>query len=362
MKVLYISNYKDGTGWANAAINNILALDSVGVEVVPRAITFNPDDGDYPQRLKDLEDNNINDCDICIQHTLPQLYSYNGNFRNIGFFATESSSFKDTNWHKFCNLMDELWVPSLHTKGAARISGVTKPIHVAPHSLDMSQYQDVDGNKIDELLNSYNFVFIGEFIERKNIQALIRAFHTEFSLFEPVNLFIKTSLKSLDYVQKYCSEIKSGLKIRSNFKKEIIVAGMLGRSDYLSVLSQCHRFVMPSRGEAFCIPALEAMALGVPAIYTQDIGMEDFCKGFGTSITAHPTPCFGAASGLVDLDTANSTWNEIDIAELATAMRTAFMKWNTEEAAQESEAAKNQALKYDHKIIGQKLKDLLNDS
>ena len=38
MKVLYIGNYRDGTGWANACINNILALDSVGVDVVPRAI------------------------------------------------------------------------------------------------------------------------------------------------------------------------------------------------------------------------------------------------------------------------------------------------------------------------------------
>ena len=40
MKVLYIGHYKDGTGWGSAAIDNILALDAVGVKVVPRAITF----------------------------------------------------------------------------------------------------------------------------------------------------------------------------------------------------------------------------------------------------------------------------------------------------------------------------------
>ena len=40
MKVLYIGHYKDGTGWGGAAIDNILALDAVGVKVVPRAITF----------------------------------------------------------------------------------------------------------------------------------------------------------------------------------------------------------------------------------------------------------------------------------------------------------------------------------
>ena len=34
MKVLYISNYKDGTGWGNAATDYILAMDSVGIDVV----------------------------------------------------------------------------------------------------------------------------------------------------------------------------------------------------------------------------------------------------------------------------------------------------------------------------------------
>jgi glycosyltransferase involved in cell wall biosynthesis len=359
MKVLYINNYKDGTGWANAGINNMLALDAAGVEVVPRAITFNSAKGECPDRITELEDNSTSDCDICIQHTLPHLYSYDGNFRNIGFFATESSNFKDTFWHKSCNLMDELWVPSLHTRAAARLSGVTKPIHVAPHSLNMESYQDTGGNKINELIGTFNFAFIGEFVERKNLQALIKAFHSEFSLLEPVNLYIKTSLADLDAVQQFCKEVKDGLKLRSRYKEEVVIAGMLQRLDYNSVLSQCHSFVMPSRGEAFCIPALEAMALGVPVIYTQNTGMEDFCSG--TSVSSYSTPCFGALSTLPDLDTANSTWSEIDVVELGSAMRTAFMKWNTEMAAEESEAAKEKALDYDHKIIGQKLKELLND-
>ena len=57
MKVLYIGNYKDGTGWANACINNILALDAAGVDVVPRAITFNNSAGGCPQKILELEEN-----------------------------------------------------------------------------------------------------------------------------------------------------------------------------------------------------------------------------------------------------------------------------------------------------------------
>ena len=43
-KVLYIGHYKDGTGWGNAALNNILAMDAVGIDVVPRAITYEAQD------------------------------------------------------------------------------------------------------------------------------------------------------------------------------------------------------------------------------------------------------------------------------------------------------------------------------
>jgi len=361
MKVLYIGHYKDGTGWGNAAINNILALDAVGVKVVPRAITFETEAKSYPDRIKDLEQAPIEECDVCIQHTLPHLYSYDSNFTNIGFIASETNHFKDSCWQHYANLMDAIWVPTSHTKGACRMSGITVPVHVAPHSLNVSSYGKMtEGNKIQELEHTFNFVFIGEFIERKNIQALIRAFHTEFDLAEPVNLYIKTSQQPLEYIQNYCQQIKNGLKIRKRYKEEIIVCGHLNKEDYVSVLSQCHSFVMPSRGEAFCIPALEAMALGIPVIHTKNTGMDDFC--IGSAVESMEVPCVGAVSTLANLCTANNRWSEIDVAELAIAMRNAYMKWNTESAqAQRKEAIKKAKL-YSHQKIGKQLKELLHDS
>lgn len=77
MKILYIGNYNDGTGWGNAALNNILALDSAGVNVVPRAITFNNSNNTTNQRIKQLEAQSERGCDVCIQHTLPNLYHCN---------------------------------------------------------------------------------------------------------------------------------------------------------------------------------------------------------------------------------------------------------------------------------------------
>ena len=362
MKILYIGNYRDGTGWANACVNNILALDSAGVEVVPRPITFEQTQRDYPQRIKDLESRPTEDCDICIQHTLPHLYSYNNKYKkNIGYLAVESSNFKQSGWQNFCNLMDEIWVPSKATKKACENSGVTKPVKVAPHSLDLSQYEEVeDAIKIPQIESTFNFIFVGEFIERKNIEAMIKAFHMEFSFHEPVNLIIKTSKADIDTIKQHIQHTQKRLKIKRRYKDEICIVGIMDKSQYLSILDKCHCFVMPSRGEAFCIPALEAMAVGLPVIHTKHTGMDDFCVG--QSVNSNAVPCFGAMSTIFNLDTSRSDWQEIDVKDLCSAMRNAYLKWNSDEEKKQQEEAKIAAKKYDHKPMGQHLKGLLNDS
>ena len=54
MKVLYIGHYKEQGGWAQAATDYILALDSVGVDVVCRNVTLTRDKA-ISGRLAELE-------------------------------------------------------------------------------------------------------------------------------------------------------------------------------------------------------------------------------------------------------------------------------------------------------------------
>jgi glycosyltransferase involved in cell wall biosynthesis len=358
MRILYIGHYRDGTGWGNAALNNILSLDSAGIDVVPRAITYEDKDRSYPDRIKDLEANNSTGCDVVIQHTLPSNFTYNSNFKNIGILTCETSNFKSTGWQHNCNLMDELWVSSVYTRQQVIDSGVTKPVKVIPYGLDIDKYKESNGQKIQQLVNSFTFGFIGEFIERKNVKALVQAYHLEFDPREPVNLFIKTSKKDLEHVQGYFKHIRKGMKLRDNYKEEVVICGMMPEEDYLSIMSQIDCFVIPSRGEACCIPSLEAMAMGIPTIYTEGIGV-DHAFGNGVPVKSYPTPCFGAIETLPNLDTAEADWKEIDIRELAKAMRDMYTKGIDERT--KSRLAEQAKKYYSYEAVGARMKEALND-
>ena len=81
MKVLYIGCYRDGTGWAQAAVDYILSMDAAGIDVVPRPVKLNERKPELPQRILELEKKSDKNCDVCVQHVLPHMLDYNGRFK-----------------------------------------------------------------------------------------------------------------------------------------------------------------------------------------------------------------------------------------------------------------------------------------
>jgi glycosyltransferase involved in cell wall biosynthesis len=108
----------------------------------------------------------------------------------------------------------------------------------------------------------------------------------------------------------------------NNYKKEIIVCDYLNESVLLSTLKQCHAFVMPSYGEAWSYPAMEAMAIGLPVIYTSGIGIEEYNTGV-FKVKSRISPCSGAIE-TTELYNSDENWLEIDILDLQKQMRDVF--------------------------------------
>lgn len=327
MKIKYIGNFNDGTEWAKAATYNALALDSAGYDVYCEIISYNsntPSQNFLESKLQDLSDKKSEEFNVIIYHMLPSDYKYVSGVKNIGCLELETLTLSNVLWIKKINMMDEIWVPNQASKNCLVNSGIREDkIKILHYSFNFEKViSSQDRNTVLGLNGTFNFAFVGEFLHRKNLEALLIAFHKEFDKSEPVGLLIKTN-GSLENATNFCASVKGKMKNRGVYKKEVIVCDYLPEEDLFSLLKQCHSFVMPSRGESWCYPALEAMALGLPVIYTDGIGIDEYVIN-DLAVASHESPCFGANDSLQDLYTSDDNWLEIDILDLQKKMREVF--------------------------------------
>lgn len=367
--VLYVGHYREHSGWGQVTRDNIMALHKAGVDVVPRSIDLGLAFAKLPEEITQLEEGDPTKCDVIIQHVLPHYMKYDSHFRkNIGIFELESKNIQHTQWVDHLNIMDELWVPCGDMMG---LKGVhTKTIWM-PHCCDESEYQ-AEYPKLDipQIQNKFVFYFIGSFTRRKHLSALLRAFHTEFDRHEPVSLVIKTTRQGMsssdlaDEVMNLCNGIKSKLNIYNDvndYIKEIIITVDISRQELLRLHASCDCFVMPSFGEAWCAPLLDAMAMSNLVIASATGGPKDYIvdgtNGFLVDGTMEPI--FGENEGVADMGTAREIEFDISISDLQRKMRHVYHMNHAEKMSIKNQAARI-ATTHSYAQIGNKMKGALN--
>tara|TARA_Y100001938_G_C8093200_1_gene436393 strand:+ start:2725 stop:3894 length:1170 start_codon:yes stop_codon:yes gene_type:complete len=372
MKILYVGCYKDGTGWGNAAQGYILALDKSGVEIVPRFIKLNDREVDIPERIKELERNDSKNCDVVIQHVLPHHSYFRGEFdKNISLYVTETSNCNSSLWPEKINLMDEAWVPNTYMASEqAKNSNIFTPHHVVPHAFDMTKYQkEYEPLEIPQIQDTFVFYYIGENTKRKNISAILKAFHLEFRKHEPVSLVIKSHSpglsehESFQSLQNLCEAVKRGLKLYKNssdYKKEIFICDYLTDDQIMRIHQTCNCHVSTSFGEAWSIPTFEAMAMGNTPICTDTGGPRDYLPGGGYLIDSSQEPCFGVMDTFDYIYTGSESWDTPSIRHLRECMRDAFE--NKESREKMADEGIKKAYDYSYANVGNTMKKILLDN
>lgn len=175
-------------------------------------------------------------------------------------------------WVRQANLMDEVWVPSTFNERTFRDSGVRVPIRVVPLGVDPAYFSpQIRGRKAG---NNFTFLSVFEWGERKAPDVLLRAFSDEFSATEPVRLLCKAN--NFDPGVSIRGEIEK-LGLRRDGGRIMIAENQILQQYELAVLyrsADC--FVLPTRGEGWGMPILEAMACGLPVIATRWSSQTDF--------------------------------------------------------------------------------------
>jgi len=389
-KVAYISVHRDGTGYANQAINNMLALEAGGIDVVARAIRLSQSQNlKLAARVSHLESNNTDNVDVVIQHILPHTFEYKSGVKNIGLICWETTNFIRSSWAYSCNMMDEMWVPNIQTATAVKNSHVDVPVKILPCACDTKRFDDLPKPlNLPQLKDKCVFYTIGEMSRRKNVVAILRAFYAAFSNRDDVALVIKANIPGktpdevVSMIQTTVDDVKKSVHtyVRHPYYPPVVcIANFLSEEKLDQLHATCNIFVSASHGESWGIPAHDAMGFGRPVILSNWGSYPEltydranrFWKSddnefrfpgqidCGWLIKGQLTPCFGQIDSFPDLYTGNESWFEPNVCHLIECMVEAYEEWKDGSLRKKSEAAKYRARLFSYDNVGKIAKSLL---
>jgi len=333
-KVLYIGHLLEGfSGWSRASYEYIRAL-STQFDVVARPVRLNRDIRP-PDDIVDCINKPISGSKYCVQHVLPHFLEFSSQFeKNVGIAILESNNLLENDWIRRINLMDEVWVPYDYKENS-----ITKQIRKVPHAANLANYEV---SQEVELPPGYNFYTICDFTRRKNLNAIIRAFHTEFSVNEPVNLILKLSKfnTSPSDCAKLADEmshtIKNALKLysRGAYKNDYLITHDLNEFEINGLHKGCDCYVSSAYGEAFGWPIFDSMAHGNTVIALDQGGPIEYLQYYDNKhlVESHKEPCFAALDTFDQLYSSFETWDVVSILGLQRAMRKAYEEKKKTEA------------------------------
>ena len=224
----------------------------------------------------------------------------------------------------------QFWAHSRWIAEQARAAGVEADrIRVVPHGVDPTLCRP-DGDTYplggDRRLT---FLFVGGVCFRKGTDTLLKAYAEAFSSADDVALVIKDHSQDLFYREDTIRQRMLELMRDPRAPAIVHIDRFLSDADLAALYRACDVAVFPYRAEGFCMPILECMAAGTPAIAPRFGACLDFCS----DATSYLVPVqrirvpvhrrFKVALGFSD-DVDEVDFCEVRVATLAESLRRAY--------------------------------------
>lgn len=314
-KLVWHSLISHSTGYATSSREFVRELDRRGYDI-RLACIFGTD---YTEpltrdpRLDQLRNRPKDTSLLQVVYSQADAFIKNSGRYRVGFTMLESDSLPP-DWVYQSNQMDEIWVPTHFTREVFIQSGVRRPIYVIPLGFNPNYFHP----QIHSYKPANTFVFLSvfEWIERKAPEILVRAYVSEFKRSDDVVLLLKVFNHDPRFdVQRHLHEIAH----HPDAPRILVLLNQdISEHQMGSLYRSADCFVLPTRGEGWGMPILEAMACGLPVIAT-DWGAQ---REFFNEQLGYPIRVRGLVPAVARSPYyAGSRWAEADIDHLRYLMR-----------------------------------------
>jgi len=279
----------------------------------------------------------------------------------ICYTVNESNRIPE-NWVPSLAAMDEVWVPSWFCREAFVRSGLspTKVI-VIPHGVDLELYDPANIKPLD-IPGAHGTVFLSifEWSLRKGWDVLLDAWHRAFTAADDVTLVIRAYRAGKPAA--WIAEQIRAWRVEHGHTEEgspriLVLDRFLAPDEMPALYAAAHAFVLPSRGEGWGLPYMEAMSMGVPAIGTQWGGNLDFMDEHNSYLIRceeTPVPDSGWQDNPNAVHYHHQVWAEPDADHLAELLR--HVHQNPLEASSKGQHARQEMLeRFNPEVISRRM-------
>jgi glycosyltransferase involved in cell wall biosynthesis len=174
---------------------------------------------------------------------------------------------------------DQVWVPSVWGQSVLIENGLDPArCEVVPEGVDTDRYHPYAPRVNSPILT---YLIIGKYELRKSIIETVYAWHQEFGNDPDVELVVKTD-HFFNKEAKY-NELTQWIGELGLTNVRVMWGGVTA-NDMADLYQQSHVFVLPSKGEGWGLPLIEAAAVGLPIITTWHSAHTEFLRHIQSSV------------------------------------------------------------------------------
>ncbi|MDA8270252.1 MAG: glycosyltransferase [Actinomycetota bacterium] len=214
---------------------------------------------------------------------------------------------------------DEVWCFSHYDSDILTRSGIPADrIITIPPGIASPEPDTVGQLRASVNRDSFRFLSVLNFEARKNPEALVRAFCAVAGELSNTQLVLKLSGTTAEDFQNWLDELLGASQLARVKDRIHVIAGSIPRESIYALYLQCDVFVLPTRGEGYGLPFLEALAYGLPTICPDTGGHREFCNDSNSLLVkTTETPALPVAGAGVF---SESFWREVDLTDLTAKM------------------------------------------